>query len=193
MLNPTDAKGRVEPLVVLCHWSLALAGCDDPPAQKPQRQTSGALTIELPEPVTEPSRAAPSAEEKAIEPKPAPAEERPTPAAEEKSKLEAAAQETSSPSTAAEPTPTTPPEAAPEEGADATPAASTQTARPPLPNRVMARTLDRIGFRCGSVTSSVRLEGDEPSAFQITCSSGQSYRASNRTGRYRFSKWGETD
>jgi hypothetical protein len=55
---------------------------------------------------------------------------------------------------------------------------------------VIARTLDRIGFRCGSVVSTDRVDAPEgPSAYKVTCSSGQSYRASDQTGRYRFSKW----
>jgi hypothetical protein len=166
---------------------LALSGCGDPPPQKPQLPASGGLTIELPEPVPAARKVAPSADEANVaEAKPVPVEEPPPPAAADQKD----SKEKSPPWAEPEPQPTTPPEAAPVDDAEATPAASAETTRPPLPNSVMARTLDRIGFRCGSVTSAVRLDDSgEPSAFKITCSSGQSYRASNKTGRYRFTKW----
>ena len=58
----------------------------------------------------------------------------------------------------------------------------------PLPNAVIVRTIEKIGFPCGSIVSSSRMDGS--SDYRINCSSGASYRASNRTGRYRFSKAG---
>jgi hypothetical protein len=59
----------------------------------------------------------------------------------------------------------------------------------PLPNAVIVRTIEKIGYPCGSIVSSSRLEGAAGSSdYRINCSSGSSYRASNRTGRYRFSK-----
>jgi hypothetical protein len=60
----------------------------------------------------------------------------------------------------------------------------------PLPDAVIARTIEKIGYPCGAVASSARVDAAAgETAFKITCTSGQSYRASNRTGRYRFKQW----
>lgn len=59
----------------------------------------------------------------------------------------------------------------------------------PLPNRVVARTIERIGYSCGSVASTAPVEG-APGVYKVTCSSGQSYRASPVNGRYRFRRLG---
>jgi hypothetical protein len=58
----------------------------------------------------------------------------------------------------------------------------------PLPKSVVARTIERIGYSCGSVVSTSG--GETPGVFTITCSSGQTYRASPVHGRYRFSRAG---
>jgi hypothetical protein len=64
-----------------------------------------------------------------------------------------------------------------------------QSASLPLPNAVIVRTIEKIGYPCGSIVSSARIEGASGSSdYRINCSSGASYRASNRSGRYRFSK-----
>jgi len=78
--------------------------------------------------------------------------------------------------------------------ADAAPAADQVAADPlapkptpatlPLSNSTIARTLDRIGYRCGGVASSTAL--DDVGTFSVTCSSGQTYRATPVHGRYRF-------
>lgn len=60
----------------------------------------------------------------------------------------------------------------------------------PLPNRVVARTIERIGYSCGNVTTSSPVEGEAPGVFKVTCSSGQSYQAKPVNGRYRFRRWG---
>jgi hypothetical protein len=61
----------------------------------------------------------------------------------------------------------------------------------PLPAAVIVRTIEKIGFPCGSIASSSKVEGPSASSdYIIKCSSGASYRASNRSGRYRFSKAG---
>jgi hypothetical protein len=65
------------------------------------------------------------------------------------------------------------------------PAAVPVAADLPLPKRVVARTIERIGYSCGSVVSSTAIEG-EPGAYTVTCSSGQTYQASPVHGRYRF-------
>lgn len=58
----------------------------------------------------------------------------------------------------------------------------------PLPNHVIARTIDRIGYSCGSVAQATAVDGQ--GAFKITCSSGQSYQAAPVGGRYHFRRWG---
>jgi len=60
----------------------------------------------------------------------------------------------------------------------------------PLPGKVVARTIERIGYSCGSVTSSAAVDGT-PGAFKVTCSSGQTYRAAPVHGRYRFKRWSD--
>jgi hypothetical protein len=52
----------------------------------------------------------------------------------------------------------------------------------PLSNQVIARTIDRIGYRCGKVVAS---EAGER-GFTVTCTSGQTYEARPVNGRYRF-------
>lgn len=54
----------------------------------------------------------------------------------------------------------------------------------PLPNAVVARTIDRIGYRCGSVASAAA--AGAPGAYKVTCTSGQSFEAKPVRGRYRF-------
>lgn len=97
--------------------------------------------------------------------------------------------------------PTSAPAAAPaSDGAEAAIAAETpvdslapvaETGAPaadlPLPPRTIARTIDRIGYSCGSVTGS---ESSGSGVFTISCSSGQKFRASPRSGRYRFKRIG---
>jgi hypothetical protein len=62
-------------------------------------------------------------------------------------------------------------------------AAQPAAASLPLPNRVIARTIERIGYACGQVASTV--EG-EAGAYKVTCTSGHSYQATPVRGRYRF-------
>ena len=71
--------------------------------------------------------------------------------------------------------------------ADSAPTATVQ-AKMPLPNATIARTLARIGYACGSVSSIVADAG--PGVFKITCSSGDSYRAAPVGGRYHFRRLG---
>lgn len=81
----------------------------------------------------------------------------------------------------------------PAPSAGAEPSASTEPASPkalsanlPLPNSVIARTIGRIGYPCGSVASTTA--GGSPGVFTVTCTSGHSYKAAPVRGRYRFSK-----
>lgn len=68
------------------------------------------------------------------------------------------------------------------------PASEAAAADLPLPKSVIARTIDRIGFACGSVASASAVEG-AAGVFRIDCSSGQSYRAAPVRGRYHFRRW----
>lgn len=74
----------------------------------------------------------------------------------------------------------------PETAAEEEPAAAVPL---PLPNRVIARTIERIGYSCGSVASTAPVEGEGPGVFKVTCSSGQSYQAKPVRGRYHFRRW----
>lgn len=67
---------------------------------------------------------------------------------------------------------------------------STVTASLPLPDRVIARTIERIGYACGSVASTAPVEGEAPGIFKVNCTSGQAYQARPVNGRYRFRRWG---
>lgn len=69
------------------------------------------------------------------------------------------------------------------------PANSAVAATMPLPNRTIARTIDRIGYACGAVSSTSSVEGSGPGIFKVTCTSGQSFQASPVNGRYRFRRW----
>jgi hypothetical protein len=69
------------------------------------------------------------------------------------------------------------------------PAPEAAPASLPLPNRVIARTIDRIGYSCGSVASATAVEGAD-GVYKINCTSGQSYQAAPVHGRYRFRRLG---
>ncbi len=59
------------------------------------------------------------------------------------------------------------------------------TASLPLPNAVIARTIERIGYSCGKVGSTTAVAG-AAGQFTVACTSGQSYQATPVRGRYRF-------
>jgi hypothetical protein len=67
--------------------------------------------------------------------------------------------------------------------AEAAPATAV-AASMPLSNRVIARTIQRIGYPCGQVASTV--PGEAAGVFTVTCTSGHSYQAVPVHGRYRF-------
>lgn len=56
----------------------------------------------------------------------------------------------------------------------------------PLPGRVIARTIARIGYSCGTVVSTTTAEGAAPGVYNVACSSGQTFQATPVRGRYRF-------
>jgi len=66
------------------------------------------------------------------------------------------------------------------------PAPVVTQAKMPLPNAVVARTIGRIGYACGSVASVVAGEG--AGVYNVTCTSGHTYRAAPVRGRYHFSR-----
>ena len=59
----------------------------------------------------------------------------------------------------------------------------------PLANATVARTIQRIGYACGRVTSTSPVDG-AAGVFRISCSSGDSYQATPVRGRYHFRRWG---
>jgi hypothetical protein len=64
------------------------------------------------------------------------------------------------------------------------PAVTPTKASMPLPNKVVARTLERIGYACGDVASTSA--GEAPGVYNVTCTSGHSYQAKPVRGRYHF-------
>lgn len=80
------------------------------------------------------------------------------------------------------------PEIPSEEVAALTSQASEMSATLPLSDSTVARTLSRIGYSCGKVASTSAVDG-APGVFKVTCSSGQSYKATPIGGRYRFRRW----
>lgn len=72
----------------------------------------------------------------------------------------------------------------PEEVAVEAPTAAVVPAKMPLANATIARTIARIGYPCGAVSSTA--DGGAPGVFTVTCTSGHSYQASPVHGRYRF-------
>ena len=58
----------------------------------------------------------------------------------------------------------------------------------PLPDRVVARTIERIGYSCGSVASTEA--GETPGTFTVNCTSGRSFQAKPVGGRYHFRRLG---
>ena len=69
-----------------------------------------------------------------------------------------------------------------------TPAAQPVGADLPLPSKVIAHTIDRIGYSCGSVASAAAVDG-APGTYKVTCTSGQTYQAAPVHGRYHFRRW----
>jgi hypothetical protein len=65
-----------------------------------------------------------------------------------------------------------------------------RTAKLPLPDATVARTIGRIGYGCGQVASTIPMDGEAPGTFKVTCTSGDSYRAAPVNGRYRFRRLG---
>ena len=60
----------------------------------------------------------------------------------------------------------------------------------PIPDKTVARTIERIGYSCGEVASTAAVEGAGPGVYKVTCTSGQTYQASPVHGRYHFRRSG---
>lgn len=60
----------------------------------------------------------------------------------------------------------------------------------PLAGKLMARTIERIGYACGDVASATAVEGGGAGVYKVTCTSGDTYRAAPQHGRYHFRRWG---
>lgn len=71
---------------------------------------------------------------------------------------------------------------------ESAPAAASAAAMP-LANATIAQTIRRIGYACGSVASTEAVD-DAAGVFKVTCSSGDSYRATRLHGRYHFKRLG---
>jgi hypothetical protein len=99
------------------------------------------------------------------------------------------------------PPPETPVPEQPKEASERKPAEGKKAPTPPpesapfpLPGAVVARTIERIGYPCGAVASSASVEAPAGErAYRITCTSGRSYRASDRSGRFRFREWSDSE
>jgi hypothetical protein len=74
--------------------------------------------------------------------------------------------------------------------AEADSAPATEQVRLPLPDRTVARTIERIGYACGKVASVTPMGEGSGGAFKVTCTSGDSYRAAPIRGRYHFRRLG---
>jgi hypothetical protein len=84
-----------------------------------------------------------------------------------------------------------PPDAIPGEApAPDSPAVTPASVKLPLSNAAIARTIGRIGYACGQVASTSAVEGAGPGVFNVTCTSGHSYRAAPVRGRYHFRRVG---
>jgi hypothetical protein len=81
-----------------------------------------------------------------------------------------------------------PAESMTEQAAEQAPAAETAAALP-LPSKVIARTIERIGFACGEVASTSAVEGGS-GVYKVTCTSGATYQATPVRGRYHFRRLG---
>ena len=154
----------------------SLAACGSPEANQAAAEDAG-VTIELPPEPAEappPPVGQPAAPSEAAEPPPEPPKSE-EPAAKEAPPIPKAEEKAPAPEPAPEP---------PEERPAAGP-------RPPLPDATIARTIERIGYRCGNVVSASREEGSAsgPPTYRIACSSGETYRGTDRGGRMYFRPW----
>jgi hypothetical protein len=160
---------------------LVLAGCGQSGANRAAPSADG-VTIDLPPATPVPNRSAQAAPV-AAQPETSPAKPAPHRAGVD-------SQREAKPRIQIEPPEPSPAPAPTEQVNEARSAGS--SAKLPLPDAVVARTIERIGYPCGRVTSSASppSDGGGAPAYKVTCSSGASYRASTVHGRLRFRQWG---
>jgi hypothetical protein len=169
-------------------WTGLEAGNDNE-----QAQAENAVTLKvppakpLPELAGSPLALAPSVEEARPE-QPTPATAAATPVERARPPLQVDLPEAQS-GEAAQSSQNPPDEIASEQAAVESPSVEATSARMPLPNAVIARTIGRIGYPCGQVASTTAMDGAS-GAFKVTCTSGHSYRAAPVRGRYRFRRLG---
>ena len=82
------------------------------------------------------------------------------------------------------------PEGSAAEQAAVEPAPVETAAALPLSNGMIARTIERIGYACGRVTSASAIGGGSSGVYKVNCASGQSYQATPVNGRYHFRRLG---
>ena len=171
--------------------ALLIGGCGSDtgdPAPAPTQTAGRAVTVELPPELPEPQ----------AEPQVVPAKEEPAPAEPEAKAAAKSAEKAEKPKPRPEPvqeaavTPEPPAPAAAEASAEATPPSEPRLVRTQLPlsEAQVARTIERIGYECGSVVGADRQEGGGEPVYKINCSSGAAYRGTTRNGRLFFRPWG---
>lgn len=164
--GPADDQGTaVTQEIASTSTSLTL----DLPA--PQGEEEAALAAEVPEAVPPPPQPepAPVLEKSVAAPAPAPARPAPLVSAPVQVTPPPAAAEIAIPQPSGEP--------------------AAQPARSPLPEPVLARTIERIGYSCGEVVGTERVEGPRGAVYRINCSSGETYRGTTKRGRMYFRRW----
>lgn len=170
--------------------AILIGGCGsegDDAAAVPAQAPSAAVTVELP----------PELPESAPQPQAEPEKEAPAPAAQEAKAERESAEKSEKPKPPVEtaqkavPAPEPGPAAA-EESAKAAPSSEPTLvrARLPLSEAQLVRTIERIGYECGSVVGADRQEGEGEPVYRINCSSGAAYRGTTRNGRLFFRPWG---
>ena len=185
----TAVAGALLLAIVLGAWTGLESGNDNPQAQ----QVTTDLPISLPATTAPDSAAAPASasasspsEEQVAPPEPTPQVAARTAPARPPLQIDLPAEP---PARAAPADSDRAPASAPAESA-AEPATAVRTAKLPLPDATVARTIGRIGYACGQVASTTVMEGEAPGTFKVTCTSGDSYRAAPVNGRYRFRRLG---
>ena len=175
-------RARLAVLALLMALPPLLSGCG--PGRAPSGNSGDGVTVDIATAENPTTNAGSAPPEPAIAPQPKPPAAVPPPAKPEpKPKTATKPAEPDKPK--AEEVASASQPAKPEEPAEA----SARPAKLPLPDTVVARTIERIGYACGQVTSSSAVSGDGGPAYKVTCSSGASYRASTIAGHLRFRKW----
>lgn len=177
---------RLSACVVAAFLAASCGPASENGAPDPNATAGRAVTVELPPELPEPppqseaepkkEEPPPAVEEKEAEPEPAEKAEKPKP------RIEVAEKAVSAPE----------PAASAEEPTETAPSSEPRLVRSQLPisEGALVRTIERIGYECGSVVGADRQEGEGEPVYKINCSSGASYRGTTRNGRLFFRPWG---